>query len=255
MPNRWMPLWVALCLSAACTQNPTVKVTVPPKIYVAAASDLTPAFTEIGSTLGSNTPIKTVFTFGSSGMLSKQIEQGAPFDLFASASGGFVDRLESQGLVLQGSRHVFAQGRLVIWQRRDTATPVNSLEDLTRSAIRRIAIANPEHAPYGLAARQALESKQLWEAVKEKIVFGENVAQTFQFAQTGNVDVAIVAQSLATQPQGRAIPVEPSAHAPINQTLCILRRSQQSEVCQQFVEFLLSPEGRRILARYGFVVG
>jgi molybdate transport system substrate-binding protein len=250
-----MPLWVATCLSAACTQNPVLKVPSPPvTIYVAAASDLTPAFTEIGGTLGSSKPIKAVFTFGSSGMLSKQIEQGAPFDLFASANRGFVDKLESQGLVLQGSRNVFAQGRLVIWQRQDAANPVNSLEDLTTSAIRRIAIANPEHAPYGLAARQALESKQLWDAVKEKIVFGENVAQAFQFAQTGDVDAAIVAQSLATRPQGRAIPVDPAAHAPIDQTLCILRRSQQPDACRQFVEFLVSAEGRAILRRYGFVV-
>jgi len=255
MPNRWLFLWAALWASAACTQNPTLNVTAPPvTIHVAAASDLTPAFTEIGSSLGSRKPIKAVFTFGSSGLLSKQIEQGAPFDLFVSASKGFVERLESQGLVLQGSRQVFAQGRLVIWQRQDAATPVNSLEDLAKPVIRRIAIANPEHAPYGLAARQALESKKLWEAVQEKIVFGENVAQAFQFAQTGNVDVAIVAQSLATRPQGRAIPVEPEAHAPIQQTLCILRRAQQPEVCRRFVEFLLSANGRAILQRYGFVV-
>jgi len=255
MPNRWLFLWTALWASAACTQNPTLHVTAPPvTIHVAAASDLTPAFTEIGSRLGSSKPIKAVFTFGSSGLLSRQIEQGAPFDLFASASEGFVDKLESQGLILNGSRQVFAQGRLVIWQRQDAATPVNSLEDLAKPAIRRIAIANPEHAPYGLAARQALESKKLWEAAKEKIVFGENVAQAFQFAQTGNVDAAIVAQSLATRPQGRAIPVEPGAHAPIQQTLCILRRSQHSEVCRQFVEFLLSADGRAILQRYGFVV-
>ena len=142
----------------------------------------------------------------------------------------------------------------MIWQRQDTVTPVNSLADLAMPAIHRIAIANPEHAPYGLAARQALESNRLWEAVKEKIVFGENVAQAFQFAQTGNVDAAIVARSLATRPQGRAIPVEPSAHAPIDQTLCILRRSPHPELCEQFVEFLLSAEGRAILERYGFVV-
>ena len=255
MPNRWLPLWAALWASAACTQSPALNVTVPPvTLHVAAASDLTPAFTEIGSSLGLSKPIKAVFTFGSSGLLSKQIEQGAPFDLFASASQGFIDRLESQGLVLHGSRQVFALGRLVIWQRQDAATPVNSLEDLAKPAIRRIAIANPEHAPYGLAARQALESKKLWEAVKAKIVFGENVAQAFQFAQTGNVDAAIVAQSLATRPQGRAVPVDPTMHAPIDQTLCILRRSQQPEVCRQFVEFLLSADGRAILQRYGFVV-
>jgi molybdate transport system substrate-binding protein len=254
MPNRWMPLWVALCLSAACTQSPVLKVPPPVTIYVAAASDLTPAFTEIGSTLGSSKPIKTVFTFGSSGLLSKQIEQGAPFDLFASANAAFVDRLGTLDLVLQGSRQAFAQGRLVIWQRQDAAVPINSIDDLATAAVRRIAIANPEHAPYGLAARQALESKNLWEAVRPKIIFGENVAQTFQFAQTGDVDAAIVAQSLATRPQGRAIPVDPAAHAPIDQTLCILRRSQQPDTCRQFVEFLVSKEGRAILQRYGFVI-
>jgi molybdate transport system substrate-binding protein len=255
MPNRRLFLWALLCGSAACTQNSTLKVSAPATtIHVAAASDLTPAFTEIGSRLASNKPIKAVFTFGSSGLLSRQIEQGAPFDLFASASGGFVDQLESRGLILQGSRRIFAQGRLVIWQLQDTTHPINSLDDLANPAIRRIAIANPEHAPYGLAARQALEGKALWEAVREKLVFGENVAQAFQFAQTGNVDAAIVAQSLATRPQGRAIPVEPSAHAPIDQTLCILRRSGQPEVCRQFVEFLTSADGRAILERYGFVV-
>jgi molybdate transport system substrate-binding protein len=228
---------------------------VPPvTIHVAAASDLTPAFTEIGSGLGTSRAIKPVFTFGSSGLLSKQIEEGAPFDIFASASEGFVDRLEPQGLILPGSRHIFAQGRLVIWQRQDAATPVNSLQQLATPAIRRIAIANPEHAPYGLAARQALESKNLWEVLQARIVLGENVAQAFQFAQTGNVDAAIVAQSLATRPQGRAIPVEPESHAPINQTLCILRRSQQPEASRQFVDFLLSADGRTVLQRYGFVV-
>jgi molybdate transport system substrate-binding protein len=254
MSNRRLLLWTALCLSAACRHDPTQKVAPPVTIYIAAASDLTPAFTELGTTLGSRKSVKPVFTFGSSGLLSKQIEQGAPFDLFASASAGFVDRLESEGLVLQGTRQVFAQGRLVIWQRQDAVNPVNSLEDLAMPAIHRIAIANPEHAPYGLAARQALESKKLWESVKEKIVFGENVAQAFQFAQTGNVDAAIVAQSLATRPQGRAIPVEPAAHAPIDQTLCILRRSPHPELCRQFVEFLLSTEGSTILQRYGFIV-
>jgi molybdate transport system substrate-binding protein len=250
-----MPLWVALCLSVACTQNPALKVAAPPvTIYVAAASDLTPAFTEIGSRLGSSNAFKVVFTFGSSGLLSKQIEQGAPFDLFASANAAFVDRLESLHLALKGSRQTFAQGRLVIWQRQDAAVPVQSIDDLASPAIRRIAIANPEHAPYGLAARQALESKQLWEAVREKIIFGENVAQAFQFAQTGNVDAAIVAKSLATRPQGRAISVDPEAHAPIDQTLCILGRSPQPGACQQFVEFLLSGDGRAVLQRYGFVV-
>jgi molybdate transport system substrate-binding protein len=255
MPNRWLVLLAVLSTSTACRQNPAQNAVAPPiTIVVAAASDLTPAFSEIGSSLASRRPVKAVFSFGSSGLLSRQIEQGAPFDIFASASGGFVDRLESRGLVLKDSRQVFAQGRLVIWQRQDATVSVRSLDDLAAPAIRRIAIANPEHAPYGLAARQALESKRLWESVKQKIVFGENVAQAFQFAQTGNVDAAIVAQSLATRPEGRAIPVEPEAHAPIELTLCILRRSQEPDACRHFVEFLRSTDGRVILQRYGYSV-
>src|SRR5262245_61197481 len=166
---RWLFFCAALCAAAACRQNPSLTGTrTSVTINVAAASDLTPAFTEIGTSLASSKSIKAVFTFGSSGLLSKQIEQGAPFDVFVSANQGFVDKLESQGLVLRGSTQVFAQGRLVIWQREDTITPVDSLDDLALPAIHRIAIANPEHAPYGLAARQALESKHLWEAVKDK---------------------------------------------------------------------------------------
>jgi len=252
---RWFLFCVALCAAAACRQNLSrdgTKTSVT--INVAAASDLTPAFTEIGTSLASSKSINAVFTFGSSGLLSKQIEQGAPFDVFVSASRGFADRLEQQGLVLQGSTQVFAQGSLVIWQRQDTLTPVHSLDDLVLPAIHRIAIANPEHAPYGLAARQALETKRLWEAVKDKVIFGENVAQTFQFAQTGNVDVAIVARSLTTRPQGRFIPVDSSTHAPIDQTLCILGRTRQLDACRQFAEFLRSGDGRAILTQYGFVV-
>ncbi|MCI0417867.1 MAG: molybdate ABC transporter substrate-binding protein [Acidobacteria bacterium] len=255
MPSRWLLLWAALWASTACAQKPSLNTTAHSvTIHVAAASDLTPAFTEMGARLELRKSLKAVFSFGSSGLLSKQIEQGAPFDLFAAASEGFVDRLESQQLILEGSRRIFAHGRLVIWQRQDSATVVNALEDLAQPAIRRIAIANPEHAPYGLAARQALESKRLWETVKEKVVFGENVAQAFQFAQTGNAEAAIVAQSLAVRPEGRTVPVDPGAHAPIQQTLCILRRSQQTAACRQFIEFLDSPEGRSILERYGFVV-
>jgi molybdate transport system substrate-binding protein len=253
MAIRWLFLWAWFCACAACAQNRLPNGPAPlTTIHVAAASDLTPVFAEIGRALESRKAIKAVFTFGSSGLLAKQIEQGAPFDLFASASGSFVDRPESLGLVLEGSRRVFALGRLVIWQREDVPALVQTVSDLGNSAIRRIAIANPEHAPYGRAARQALEWGQLWEAVREKIVLAENVAQAFQFAQTGNVDAAIVAQSLATRRGGRVVSIEPQAHAPIDQTVCILKRGRQVIACQQFVEFLFSAEGREVLLRYGF---
>ncbi|MBM3804724.1 MAG: molybdate ABC transporter substrate-binding protein [Acidimicrobiia bacterium] len=255
MAIRWLYVWASLCTCVACAQHRLPNGSSPlTTIHVAAASDLTPAFSEIGGLLESKKAIKAVFTFGSSGLLAKQIEHGAPFDLFASASGSFVDRTESLGLVVEGSRQVFAIGRLAVWQREDAPVPLQTVSDLANPAIRRIAIANPEHAPYGRAAREALEHGRLWEAMKEKIVFAENVAQAFQFAQTGNVDAAVVAQSLATGRDGRVVPIEPQAHAPIDQTVCILKRARQIVACRQFVEFLLSAEGQAVLQRYGFAL-
>ncbi len=247
--------WLLACVlgcCAGCLAPETARRL--PVIHVAAASDLTPVFTELGAKLEADGELKAVFSFGSSGLLAKQIEQGAPFDLFAAANEVFIDRLRDQGLIIEESRQVFAQGRLIIWQRQDTKVPAASLKDLARPALRRVAIANPEHAPYGLAARQALEHEGVWEAVRERIVFGENVVQAWQFAQTGNVEAAIVARSLASRDEGRSVEVDPGSHAPINQTLAILRRSSSVAGCRQFLHLLNSPAGQSILERYGFSI-
>lgn len=253
MRNLWWLPTAVICWCAGCSA-PSEMARHLPVIHVAAASDLMPAFTELGTRLETEHQLKATFSFGSSGLLAKQIEQGAPFDLFASASEAFVDRLRDQGLTVGESKQVFAEGRLIIWQRQDSTVPIAVLKDLALPAIRRIAIANPEHAPYGLAARQALEQEGVWTAVKDKIVFGENVVQAWQFAQTGNVEAAVVAGSLASRPGGRFVGINPERHAPIHQTLAILRRSSNVVVCRQFVEYLNSPAGRSVLERQGFVV-
>ncbi|MGH9882878.1 MAG: molybdate ABC transporter substrate-binding protein, partial [Pyrinomonadaceae bacterium] len=168
----------------------------PTQITLAAAADLTPAFEELGRDFEKQSKIKVIFSFGSSGMLAQQIANGAPMDLFAAANVSYVDDLEKKGLIIPDTKALYARGRITLWTLKDAPIKVEKLEDLTRPEVKRIAIANPDHAPYGMAAREALESAAIWDIVKPKLIYGDNIRQTLQFAQTGNVDVAIVALSL-----------------------------------------------------------
>src|SRR4030095_15210530 len=185
---------LSLVLILSCSSAPRVQHT--GELTVAAAADLTGAFEEIGREFQSSTNTKVIFNFGSSGLLAKQIENGAPIDLFAAANLDYINQLEQKGLIVPDTKKVYARGRLIIWTLKDSPLGIEKLADLTKPEVKRIAIANPEHAPYGMAARQALERAVLWESVKPKLVYGENVRQTLQYAQTGNVEVAIVALSL-----------------------------------------------------------
>jgi molybdate transport system substrate-binding protein len=220
---------------------------------VAAAADLHFAFTEIGRRFQEETGVPVTFVFGSSGQLAQQIENGAPFDVFAAASEEYVDRLAARGLIVPDSRQLYAQGRLAIVVNRRSGRIVERLEDLADPSLGPIAIANPDHAPYGLAARQALERAGLWEQVQPRLVMGENVRQALQFVQTGDAPVGIVALSVANVPEVRYVPVPPELHEPINQALAILKSSPQPDVARRFVEFVNGPQGRPIMRRYGFL--
>jgi molybdate transport system substrate-binding protein len=136
------------------------------QITVAAASDLTAAFEEIGREFEATQNIKVVFVFGSTGMLTRQIENGAPMDLFAAANVAYVNQLEQKGLIVPDTKAIYARGRITLWTTADSPLKVETVSDLTRPEIKRVAIANPDHAPYGLAAKQALESAGVWESVK-----------------------------------------------------------------------------------------
>ena len=237
-----------LVLILSCSPKPSSSLT------IAAASDLTDVFTDISKKFEETYKARVTFSYGSSGLQARQIEEGAPFDVFVAANQGFIQRLEKKNLVLPGSATIYAQGRLALWQRKDTLLPVKGLNDLANPSLKRIAIANPEHAPYGMAAKQALQQAGLWESVKDKIVFGENVVQTLQFAQTGNVDVAFVALSISYRPGGRYVTVDAKWHQPINQALCVLHRSKNKVLASQFVAFLNGPSGRTVMKQYGFIV-
>lgn len=254
--TRWAllaALLLALACATACKDRPTNSST-SDSLTVAAASDLTPAFEEIGRAFETSSGTKVVFVFGSTGMLTRQVENGAPFDLFAAANVSYIKELDQKGLILPGSGAVYARGRITLWMPADTNLRLEGIKDLARPEVTRIAIANPDHAPYGLAARQALESAGIWELVRPKLVYGDNIRQTLQFAETGNVEVAIVALSLSVQSRGRWTLIPEELHQPIDQGLGIIKTSQKANAAGKFAGFVTGLEGRAILKKYGFTI-
>jgi molybdate transport system substrate-binding protein len=223
-----------------------------PELTVAAASDLTQAFEELGREFETNNKTKVVFVFGSTGMLTRQIENGAPMDVFAAANVDYVNQLEQKGLITPGTKAIYARGRITMWTTADSPLKLSAISDLRRPDVKRIAIANPDHAPYGLAAQQALQKAGLWEEVKPKLVYGDNIRQTLQYAETGNVDVAIVALSLSQQSKGRWVVIPEELHEPIDQGLAVIKGTKNETAARAFAAFVTGPRGREILAKYGF---
>jgi len=243
-------LLLALCSSLSCGSRREAEHAT--ELTVAAASDLTSAFEEIGREFQSATGTKVVFNFGSSGLLAKQIENDAPIDLFAAANVDYINQLEQKGLIISDTKKVYARGRIIIWTPKDSSIQIEKLGDLTRPEVKRVAIANPEHAPYGMAARQALERAGLWDSVKPKLVYGENVRQALQYAQTGNVEVAIVALSLSGQSDGHWIFVPEELHNPLDQALAVVKGTKNEAAARAFSDFILAERGTAIMKKYGF---
>jgi molybdate transport system substrate-binding protein len=223
-------------------------------LTVSAASDLTPAFQEIGRQFEQQEGTKVTFNFGSTGQLAQQIEQGAPVDLFAAANVSFIDGLEQKSLVIPDTRALYAQGRVTLWTREDSPLKPERVEDLARPEFKKVAIANPEHAPYGAAAREALQAAGVWDAVAPKLVYGENISQTLQYAESGNVDAAIVALSLSTQSKGRWVLIPAELHKPLDQALAVVKGTKHEQEARRFAAFVNSAQGRGVMRKYGFIL-
>ena len=230
------------------------------RALVAAASDLKFALDEILAAFRAETGIDVRVTYGSSGNFARQIEQGAPFELFLSADESYVERLAERGLTRDRGTP-YAIGRIVLFVPRGSPlVPDPQLRGLAQrladgSAVR-IAIANPEHAPYGRAAEQALRRLGLWEAVAPRLVFGENVAQAAQFASSGNADGGIIAYSVALAPAlrglGAFVLLPESLHAPLRQRMVLIEGASPAAV--RLYDHLRSPAARAVLVRYGFAL-
>jgi len=219
---------------------------------VAAASDLQSVMPRLSESFTAATGVTVTPVVGASGQLAEQIRQGAPYDVFLSANEAFVRDLAKAGHIEADSVRVYARGRLVLVVNKHSNVVVEGLADLTRPEVKWIAIANPEFAPYGLAARQTLEKSGLWNSLKPKLAQAETVRQALQFVQAGNAEVGLVAHSVAQVPDLRSIDVDPDLYEPILQSFGVITRSKQHEAARQFTNFLLSEDGRKQLASFGF---
>ena len=226
----------------------------PPELTVSVAANLRPACEQLGSEFEALSGIRVLFNFGSTGKLAAQIEQGAPVDLLIAADTDTPESLERRGLALPGSRRVYARGRLVLWSRDDGVPAIDDLKDLTRPEVHRVAIADPRLSPYGQAAQEALQAAGVWEQVRSKIVPAENVTQALQYAETGNVEVVLVARSLCVQGQGRWVLVPAELYRPLDQALVVIRGGPHAQEALRFARYLLGPEGRRVLQSFGYEV-
>jgi molybdate transport system substrate-binding protein len=222
------------------------------QIRIAMASDLALAFEEVGREFKKREGVDVILSPGSSGLLAKQIDEGLPVDLFAAADVSFVEQVIRSGACDGDTQALYGRGRIVMWSNRQAPA---RLEDLTDPRYAKIGIANPQHAPYGRAAQQALEKVGVWDQIQGKLVRGGNILETMTYAKRGEVDVAIVALSLSTVEQGgSSTPIDPTLHAPLDQALVVCGDGPGVPAAKKFAAFLASPEGRDIMNRYGFIV-
>ena len=229
------------------------------EIRVAAAADLKFAMEELSQQFEKQTGTRVNVTYGSSGNFFSQIQNGALFDLFFSADIEYPKKLQAAELVEVGTLCEYAVGRIVIWTPPDARVDVTmqGWETLLDASVKKIAIANPEHAPYGRAAVAALQKAGIYEQVKPKLVYGENISQAAQFVQSGNAQAGIVALSLAVSPSmrdGKRWEIPAGMHPALEQGAIILKDAKHKDAARAFLEFVKSAAGRPTLAKYGFQV-
>lgn len=248
MFSRIFPL--ALLLSSVCVSAQ--------EITVAAAADLSTAFPGIVASYTKQTGQTVKLSFGSSGNLTTQIQNGAPFDVFFSADESYPAQLIEKGLAEKDSLYRYAVGRLVLWVPNDVPLDVQKLgiQALLDPAVKKISIANPLHAPYGRAAEAAIKHFGVYDQIAAKLVLGENVSQAAQFVESGNAQAGLIALSHALSPalkdKGHYWSVPLDAYPTLNQAAVVLSKSKQPESARKFLNFVRGPETTSLLKSYGF---
>lgn len=255
--NLMRPWIVGLVLwaVAAAAQAPPALVapTAPPApLLVFAASDLGPAFAQIVPQFERRTRTDVTVALGSTGMLAQQIRNGAPADVFFAANERFITDLAAENLTLRQTHAIYARGRIALVTLPSAGVRVNELKDLSDARVTRIAIANPQHAPYGLAAKQAIEAAGLSAALERKLVFGENVQQAVQFVRSGAAQAGIVARSVADTPDLHWTLVDARLHRPLDQMAAVISRTKQPAAAASFIEFVNGTQGRSVMRQFGF---
>ena len=229
------------------------------EITVAAAADLQFVMQDVGPRFQKETGKTVKLIYGSSGNFAQQLQNGAPFDMFFSANLDYPKRLEAAELTEPGTFYQYAIGKIVIWVLNDSKLDVGpGLKALLDPSIKKIAIANPEHAPYGKAAVAAMQKESIYDQVKDKFVLGENISQTASFVASGSADAGIVALSLALSPnmkdKGRYAEIPAADYPAIEQACVIMRSSKNKEIAQQFLKFIQSAPVKELFQKYGFAL-
>jgi len=251
--NRMPGLKIIFCALLAMLGLQSAEVAASDMLTVAVAANFYRPMQEIAATYRKQTGTNVRLVSGSTGQLYAQIIQGAPYQVFFAADARRPELLESQGLTQPGSRFTYATGSLVLWSmREDLGLKERGIKSLLDTRVKRIAIANPNTAPYGRAAMQALKAAGMDRAMRTKLVFGENVGQAFLFVRSGNADAGLVAASSTYQAGGKVAAVPPDSYDPIVQQAVALRHAP--EAAQKFTAFLSSPAARKVLRKYGYGV-
>jgi molybdate transport system substrate-binding protein len=230
------------------------------ELRVAAAADLNYVMQDLAARFEQKTGAEVDLSFGASGNFYSQIQNGAPYDLFFSADLGYADKLAAAGFVEPASLRTYAVGHLVLWVPNSSKLDPGKLKMdlLLDPSVQRIAIANPQHAPYGRAAMAALEHFGLKDKIAGKLVLGENISQAAQFVQSGNAEAGLIALSLAMSPAmknaGKYWELPEDAYPEIQQGVGILSSSKHKQAAQAFIDYIGSPEGTAVLEQYGFRV-
>jgi molybdate transport system substrate-binding protein len=211
-------------------------------------------FGEVGPAFKIQKGIDVVFSYGATAELAQQIDNGAPFDVFAAADTEHVDSLVASQKLVSESRGTYAKGQLALWIPGGESSGIQGLKDLAAPKIHFIAVAQPALAPYGQAAVEALKNARLWESLQRKIVYANSISMAKQLAASGNADAAFTAYSLVLNDRGTVLKVDPQLYHPIEQALGIVASTSRMEEAQQFRSFLLGPDGRAILAKGGYLL-
>jgi molybdate transport system substrate-binding protein len=253
-----MQLYWKLTMCSTCLAILTLaSVAIAQPLSIAAASDLQVVLPTVVGSFEQSSGLKVTVSFGSSGNFLAQIKNGAPFDVFLSADIDYPRELERAGLAEPGTLSPYATGSLVLWTRTGSGIDIQrGLDVLLSERVRHIAVANPEHAPYGRAAVAALRKAGLYDKVRAKLVLGENVSQAAQFVQSGNADAGLIPLSLARAPAasavGHFVAVPSSLYPPIEQAAVVVRASRNKNAARAFLAFLDQPTTRTLLANAGF---
>ena len=224
------------------------------QITVAAAADLVLAFDEIGRLFEKSHGIKTKILYSSSGTAREQIANGAPFDVYASANIKFVDDLIKADKIISDSKELYAIGRVGPATLIKSKLKVTNMQDLLSSDFKKIAIADPSHAPYGLASKQTLESLGLWEKLKHKMVYAKDIQHSLSLLKTGNVEAAFISLSVVNTNEVNFLLADEKYHMPLKQAIAVVRGTKKETEARKFIQFVNGNEGRLIMKKYGFVL-